>query len=205
MRPLDPARVVRGRYDGYLEAQGVAADSQTETFVALECFVDNWRWKDVPFYVRTGKRLAAGRRVLTIAFKEPALSMFEIADGTAEPFGPNHLTLDLGDPGSISASFLAKLPGATMTLGQAHMEFRYRDSFDTANLLEAYERLIHDAMIGDKTLFTSADGIVRLWEVSTPLLENPPPVKPYAPGSWGPDAIHDLVAPRRWHLPDNHG
>jgi glucose-6-phosphate 1-dehydrogenase len=82
------------------------------------------------------------------------------------------------------------------------MRFDYEDSFCTRNQLEAYERLIHDAMIGDRTLFTRADGIERLWEVSTPLLDSPPPVLPYVPGSWGPDAVHDLIAPRRWHLPD---
>jgi glucose-6-phosphate 1-dehydrogenase len=89
-----------------------------------------------------------------------------------------------------------------MELGSARFEFDYEDSFSVANQLEAYERLIHDAMVGDNTLFTRADGIERLWEISTPLLENAPSVHRYAPGSWGPDAIHDLIAPRRWHLPD---
>jgi glucose-6-phosphate 1-dehydrogenase len=80
------------------------------------------------------------------------------------------------------------------------MEFHYEDSFCAQNQLEAYERLIHDAMIGDRTLFTTAQGIERLWEIATPLVEHPPPVQPYAPGSWGPPAIDELIAPRRWHL-----
>jgi glucose-6-phosphate 1-dehydrogenase len=89
-----------------------------------------------------------------------------------------------------------------MRLGDATMVFKYEDSFCTANDLEGYERLILDAMQGNQTLFTSSEGIERLWEISAPLLDNPPPVQPYAPGSWGPDAIKRLIAPYRWHLPD---
>jgi glucose-6-phosphate 1-dehydrogenase len=198
LKPLDPERAVRGQYVGYLDEEGVAPGSQTETFVALRAEVDSWRWAGVPFYLRTGKRLAQGRRVISIAFKEPPLRMFPIQSGLS----PNELAFEVAEPGAISASFLAKVPGATMELAPARLEFRYEDSFCTANQLEAYERLIHDAMIGDRTLFTRADGIERLWEIATPLLESPPPVLPYAQGSWGPDAVHDLVAPRRWHLPD---
>ena len=123
-------------------------------------------------------------------------------DYAAEAFGSDHLTFELGDPGSISASFLAKVPGPRMELGEAHMYFSYADAFGgSAQALEAYERLIHDVMMGDHTLFTTADGIERLWEVSEPVLENPPPVLPYKPGSWGPDAANELIAPRRWDLP----
>ena len=201
MKPLDPSRAVCGRYEGYLSEDGVAPDSSTETFVALEVEIDNWRWAGVPFYLRTGKRLAQGRRVITIAFKEPPLRMFPTRDG----FRPNQLVLEVAEPGGITANFLAKIPGPTMQLGPARMDFRYDQSFSTDQQLEAYERLIHDAMIGDRTLFTRADGIERLWEVATPLLESPPPVQPYAPGSWGPDAVHDLISPRRWYLPDDEG
>ena len=197
LKPLDPTRVVRGQYDGYLSEEGVAPDSQTETFVALEVEIENWRWAGVPFYVRTGKQLAQGRRVITIAFKEPPLRMFG-----GNGFGPNELVFEVAEPGAITVDFLAKVPGSTMELGPARMRFDYEDSFCTANQLEAYERLIHDAMIGDRTLFTRADGIERLWEVAAPLLASPPPVQTYPAGSWGPDAVHDLLAPRRWHLPD---
>jgi glucose-6-phosphate 1-dehydrogenase len=198
MKPLDPERVVRGQYEGYLEEEGVAPGSQTETFVALEVEIENWRWAGVPFFLRTGKRLAQGRRVITVGFKEPPLAMFP----TRCPYGPNELVFEVAEPGAIRLNFLAKIPGETMELCPAAMEFDYADSFCIANQLEAYERLIHDAMIGDRTLFTRAGGIERLWEVATPLLESLPPLHPYAPGSWGPDAVHDLVAPRRWHLPD---
>jgi glucose-6-phosphate 1-dehydrogenase len=139
--------------------------------------------------------------VFTVAFKEPPRRMFEVAGGLAR----NELVFEVAEPGGISVSFLAKKPGATMELGPARFVFDYADSFCAANQLEAYERLIHDAMLGDRTLFTRADGIERLWEVATPLLETPPPVLPYAPGSWGPEAANDLVAPRRWHLPDGSG
>jgi glucose-6-phosphate 1-dehydrogenase len=198
MKPLDPDRVVRGQYDGYRSEEGVAPDSQVETFVALEVRVDTWRWSGVPFYLRTGKRLAESRQVITVAFKEPPRSMFDSTDELER----NELIIDFADPGSITAHFLAKVPGPTMQLGHAHLTFRYGDSVNLSMGLEAYQRLIYDAMIGDHTLFTTAEGIERLWEVSSPLLENPPPVQPYVPGSWGPPAIRELIAPRRWYLPE---
>ena len=132
LKPLDPARVVRGQYESYLAEEGVAPGSQTDTFIALEVRIDNGRWAGVPFYLRTGKRLAEGRRVTTVAFKEPPLRMFD-GDG----FRPNKLVLELGDPGGISAEFLAKVPGPTMALGPAQMTFAYEDSFCTSNQLEA--------------------------------------------------------------------
>ena len=108
---------------------------------------------------------------------------------------------DLGDPGSISVNFLAKVPGPRMELDEAHLDFSYASFEGEEHALEAYERLIHDVMIGDRTLFTTSEGIERLWEVSAPVLESPPPVIPYEPGSWGPEAIDRLIAPRRWQLP----
>jgi glucose-6-phosphate 1-dehydrogenase len=206
MPPLLPENVVRGQYVGYRDEDGVAADSETETFVAIKAFVDNWRWEGVPFYLRSGKRLAENRHQLTIAFAEPPRRMFPLDCGKIEEsFGRDHLTFELGDPGSISASFLAKVPGPTMQLGEAQMHFSYADNFAGAEqALDAYERLIHDVMVGDRTLFTSSDAIERLWEISEPVLEEPPSTVSYEPGSWGPAEIDDLVAPRRWHLPSNH-
>jgi glucose-6-phosphate 1-dehydrogenase len=201
MRPLTPGDVVRGQYVGYRELEGVAGNSDTDTYVAGRVFIDNWRWKGVPFLFRTGKRLAESRRVLTIVFKQPALELFARADVPSDSIDANHLTFDLGDPGSISASFLVKDPGAELDLTEARMDFAY-DAGD--GLLEAYERLIHDALIGDKTLFTRSDGIERLWEVIQPVLEDPPRVIPYEPGSWGPEEANELIAPRPWHLPSDH-
>jgi glucose-6-phosphate 1-dehydrogenase len=199
MMPLRAEDVVRGQYAGYRDEPGVADDSQTETFVALRVMIDNWRWAGVPFYLRTGKRMAETRRLLTITFREPPRRMF----GSANGFGPNELVFDLADRGGISARFLAKVPGPAMRLGPARFRFDYDDSFSGAHELEAYERLIHDALIGDHTLFTRADGIERLWEISAPVLEAPPPVRTYEPGSWGPPGTDEMVSPGRWHLPND--
>ncbi|HET7054722.1 MAG TPA: glucose-6-phosphate dehydrogenase [Solirubrobacterales bacterium] len=206
MAPLDPAGVVRGQYEGYRDEEGVARDSDTETLVALRAFIDNWRWDGVPFYLRSGKRMAEDRHILTVAFKQPPRRMFPLdCSEIAESFGHDHLTFELGEPGSISASFLAKVPGPTIHLGEAHMRFNYADNFgENTHALDPYERLIHDVMSGDRTLFTSSEGIERLWAVSEPLLEEPPPVEAYPAGSWGPPAIDELIAPRRWHLPSTH-
>ncbi len=206
MLPLRREDVVRGQYVGYREEDGVDPNSDTETLIAVKAFVDNWRWEGVPFYLRSGKRMAESHHVLTIAFKQPPRRLFPVDSALIpEGFGRDHLTFELGDPGSISASFLAKVPGATMQLGEAHMKFTYADAFgDDQAALDPYERLIHDVMNGDRTLFTSSDAIERLWEISEPVLEDPPPAIPYWRGSWGPKEIDDLIAPRRWHLPSDH-
>ena len=206
MRPLRPEDVVRGQYEGYRDEEGVAPDSEVETFVALRVFLDNWRWTGVPFYLRTGKRMAKTSRLLTIALNEPPQQMFPIDSRHAvEAFGRDHITFELADPGSISASFLAKVPGPAMTLGEAEMRFTYADAFGGHDeALEAYERLIHDVMLGDHTLFTTAEGIERLWEVSAEVLENPPPLEAYPQGSWGPQGAEDLITGRHWHLPSAH-
>ena len=206
MTPLSPDDAVRGQYAGYRSEKGVAPDSETETFVAVRARVDNWRWEGVPFYLRAGKRMAQNRHLLTVAFKQPPRRMFPLdCDQIVESFGHDHLTFELGDPGSISASFLAKVPGPRMQLGEAHMRFSYSDNFNNGQAsLDPYERLIHDVMLGDRTLFTSSEAIERLWEISTPLLEDPPPVREYEPGSWGPAEAGALIAPRRWHLPSDH-
>jgi glucose-6-phosphate 1-dehydrogenase len=206
MPPLRPENVIRGQYAGYRDEDGVDPASDVETFVAIKAFVDNWRWEGVPFYLRSGKRLRENKHLLTIAFSEPPRRMFPVNCAEIEKsFGRDHLSFELGDPASISASFLAKLPGPTMQLGEAHMRFDYADSFGgTEHALDAYERLIHDVMLGDRTLFTSSDAIERLWQISEPVLEEPPASIPYEPGSWGPAEIDELIAPRRWHLPSDH-
>ncbi len=206
MKVLHPEEVVRGQYVGYRDEEGVAPDSDTETFVALRAFVDNWRWEGVSFFLRSGKRLADTHHLLTVAFAEPPRRMFPIdCSQVAEEFGHDHLSFELGEPGSISASFLAKVPGPKMRLGQAHMRFSYADSFGgPGQALDAYERLIHDVMVGDRTLFTTSAAIERLWEVADPIVREPPPVELYEPGSWGPPATEDLLAPHRWHMPHDH-
>jgi len=200
MLPLDPKDVVRGQYTGYRSEEGVDPESETETFIALKCQIDNWRWAGVPFFLRTGKRLAEGQRIISIAFREPPKSMFPAGSGVGAQ-GPDHLTFDLADASKMSLSFYGKRPGPGMRLDKLSLQFAMNDTGLIGEVLEAYERLILDAMRGDHTLFTTAEGIERLWEISTPLLEAPPPVRLYAPGSWGPKSIHQLVAPHAWRLP----
>jgi glucose-6-phosphate 1-dehydrogenase len=198
--PIQPGDVVRGQYNGYRTEQGVQPESDTETFIALKCFIDNWRWAGVPFYLRTGKQMAEGQRIISIAFREPPKSMFPAGSGVGGQ-GPDHLTFDLADVSKMSLSFYGKRPGPGMRLDKLSLQFAMHDTGLEGDVLEAYERLILDAMRGDHTLFTTAEGIERLWEVSIPLLETPPPARPYAPGSWGPNAIHQLIAPNAWRLP----
>jgi len=200
MLPIQPHEVVRGQYIGYRDEEGVAPESDTETFIALKCSIDNWRWAGVPFYLRTGKRLAEGKRIISIAFREPPKSMFPEGSGIGA-HGPDHLTFDLADAAKTSLSFYGKRPGPGMRLDKHSLQFAMNDTGQVGDVLEAYERLILDAMRGDHTLFTTAEGIERLWEVSVPLLETPPPVRTYSQGSWGPNAIHQLVAPHAWRLP----
>ena len=139
--------------------------------------------------------------MITLGFHQPPLRMFPIRRDATQAGRHNEIVIDFADPGSITTSFLAKEPGATMRLGTAELTFRYADSFGAAHGLEGYERLLLDAMLGDQSLFTRSDAIERLWEISAPLLEHPPPVQPYAPGSWGPQpALDHLATPYHWHL-----
>jgi glucose-6-phosphate 1-dehydrogenase len=203
LQPIDTRHVVRGQYKGYRSEAGVPADSDTETMVALRAEVANWRWHGVPFFLRSGKSMGDGRQVVTLGFHEPPLRMFKAHRHDIPTGRLNEIVIDFADPGSISTQFLAKVPGPELSLGHSTMTFSYKDSFAAAHALEGYERLILLAMIGDQALFTRSDGIERLWEISTPLLKNPPPVEPYDIGSWGPPSIDKLIAPYHWHLPDS--
>jgi glucose-6-phosphate 1-dehydrogenase len=200
LMPIEPKDVVRGQYAGYRAEEGVDPESDTETFIALKCSIDNWRWAGVPFFLRTGKRMAEGQRIISIAFREAPKSMFPVGSGVGAQ-GPDHLTFDLADASKVSLSFYGKRPGPGMRLDKLSMQFALNETGLIGEVLEAYERLILDAMRGDHTLFTTAEGIERLWEVSIPLLEAPPPVRLYAPESWGPKSVHQLVAPHAWRLP----
>ncbi|MDQ3627231.1 MAG: glucose-6-phosphate dehydrogenase [Actinomycetota bacterium] len=204
MKPIEPAHVVRGQYLGYRDEPGVSPESDTETFVALRAEIDNWRWAGVPFFLRTGKRLAEGARIISIAFREPPKSMFPAGSGVGA-HGPDHLTFDLAEASKLSLSFYGKRPGTGMKLDKLSLQFALEETGRGDAVLEAYERLIHDAMRGDHTLFTTAEGIERLWGLSRPLLADPAPVRSYAPGSWGPNAIHQLIAPSAWRLPFERG
>jgi glucose-6-phosphate 1-dehydrogenase len=200
MLPIDVRKVVRGQYGGYRDEEGVSRDSDTETFIALQVDIDSWRWAGVPFYLRTGKKMAEGMRIISIAFKEAPRSMFPANSGVGAQ-GPDHLTFDLAEDSRVSLSFYGKRPGPGMRLEKLSMQFSTQETDRAGDVLEAYERLILDAMRGDHTLFTTADGIESLWARSAPLLDDPPPVKSYPPGTWGPNAIHQLIAPNAWRLP----
>ena len=202
LKPIDVAHAVRGQYAGYRDEPGVAPGSDAETLAAVRAEIDNWRWAGVPFFLRSGKRLAASRQLVTLGFHQPPRRMFPIRRAGTRNGQRNEITIDFADPGSITAGFLAKEPGATIRLGTAELTFHYAGSFGAEHGLEGYERLLLDAMLGDQSLFTRSDAIERLWEISAPLLEHPPPVQYYGPGSWGPQpALDRLAAPYHWHLP----
>ena len=201
LRPLSPQHVVRGQYEGYRDEPGVAPGSDTETLAAVRVEIDNWRWKGVPFLLRSGKSMAASRQVITLGFHAPPLRMFRLDHQDAPAGQDNEIVIDFADPGSVTIDFLAKEPGAEVRLGAAQMIFRYQDAFRESDSLEGYERLILAAMLGNQALFTDAYGIERLWEVSAPLQQHPPKTVPYPRGSWGPEnELRRLAAPYRWRL-----
>ncbi len=148
--------------------------------------------------------MAQGARIISIAFREPPKSMFPAGSGIGA-HGPDHLTFDLADSSKLSLSFYGKRPGPGMQLDKLSLQFALHETGHEVDVLEAYERLIHDAMSGDHTLFTAADDIERLWELSSPLLDHPPDVEHYEPGTWGPSSINELIAPNTWRLPFERG
>jgi glucose-6-phosphate 1-dehydrogenase len=200
MRPLDPERVIYGQYEGYRAESGVAPDSITETFVALEVRIDSWRWSGVPFFLRTGKALAEGRRTVTIGFTEAPLRIFP-QTGPSYACRPTELIFELSDDPVVQIELQAKVPGPKLTLGRAALTLDVLQAFDGSMGLEAYERLLLDVMLGDHLLFTRAEQIERVWEVSAPVLENPPAPLPYWKGSWGPQQATDLPGEPGWRLP----
>ncbi len=193
LRPLDPAHAVFGQFEGYRDAEDTADDSEVETLVALEMHVDNDRWRDVPFYLRTGKAMASSRRTITLRFREPDSRVF-----AGFPC-PNELVLELTDDPQILVEVRAKQPGAFMTLtgGTLRLGVAGQASPDRApgpgRPLEAYERLLLDVVRGDQTLFTRSDEVEHLWEVCQPLLDDPPELRGYPQHSWGPREAVELA------------
>nr|WP_300049457.1 glucose-6-phosphate dehydrogenase [uncultured Nocardioides sp.] len=187
VRPLDPARVVLGQYDGYRDEEDVDEDSDVETFVALEAWVDNDRWRDVPFHLRTGKAMAETRRTVTLRFRAPDSTVFG-GDGLRR----DELVLELTDEAQIHVDLLGKRPGPEMELAQATMRLDLGEELPHDEPLEAYERLLLDVLAGDHTLFAHADETRRLWEVCQPVLDDRPAPLPYDQESWGPAEALDL-------------
>ena len=205
VRPLSTDDVVRGQYTagvvegrevpGYRDEERVAPESGVETFVALRAWIDNERWQGVPFLLRTGKRLPRRATEVAIVLREPERRLFGEA-GVAR-LSPHHLALRIQPEEGISLVFRAKEPGPGMALDAVPMDFAYASSFKTRSA-EAYERLLHDAMAGDQTLFLREDAVERSWELVAPILDDPGTLHPYAAGTWGPGAATDLIAPREW-------
>jgi glucose-6-phosphate 1-dehydrogenase len=208
--PLTPeevlTRAVRGQYgegtineqrlSGYRQEKDVAPNSTTETFAAVKLFIDNWRWADVPFYLRTGKRLRSRLTEIAIQFKRAPFVLFR--DTAVDRLMPNRLVLRLQPDEGISLSFGAKTPGPVMRLGTVNMSFNYSDYFGSAPST-GYERLLHDCMIGDATLFQRADMVEAGWRVVGPILDVwkalPPRNFPnYPSGTGGPKEADELLA-----------
>ncbi|MCG7595535.1 glucose-6-phosphate dehydrogenase [Mycobacterium sp. PSTR-4-N] len=196
MRPLDPRRVVFGQFDGYRDEDDVDDNSQVETFVAAEIHIDNDRWRDVPFYLRTGKALADKRRTVTLTFRTPP-SPFP---GDAPE--PDELALDLTDTPVASLDVNVKRPGPDLAIERLGSRLELAPSDHADDSLTAYERLLLDVIRGDQTLFARSDEVDRLWQVCQPVLDDPPPVQTYEKGSWGPQSALELPGERGWRLPD---
>lgn len=188
--PMRPADTVRGQYEGYRTTDGVAADSDVETFVATRIAIRNHRWDGVPFLLRTGKALHVKRSTVTVVFKAPPAEMFPHAGGGAA-LDPNRLTLDLDRPGCLSLGMLTKEPGWDLGLEASRLSLETGADDDHVG---PYDRLLHDALLGDRTLFSSIDALDRAWEVVEPVLTQPPDLQFYPAGSAGPVRDDAVIA-----------
>ena len=184
----DPAHYVRGQYDGYLGIEGVAPDSTTETYAALRLEIENWRWAGVPFFIRTGKRLPTTQTELRLIFKRPPRLGFRSGSDRPEP---NQLVVKL-DP---STGIRIQIDARRADVGRiAPIELDMEFAAEGGEGRTPYEVLLHAAMTGDSTRFTRQDGVEETWRIMQPLLDDPPPVHAYAPGSWGPSAADAVTA-----------
>ena len=206
IHPLDPRDVVRGQYkDGtvegqrvcaYREEQGVSAESVTETFAAMRLHLDTWRWSGVPFLLRTGKRLRKRDSRIVVIFHDVPLRLF--SEVGVHRVDTNRLVIRIQPDEGIAVRFVAKQPGPDMRMQPVDMNFSYGESFKVSPP-EAYERLLHDAMDGDHTLFIREDEVERGWAAVDRVLASPPPMSFYEAGSWGPPEADRIPAPGHWH------
>ncbi|MBV8526971.1 MAG: glucose-6-phosphate dehydrogenase [Candidatus Dormibacteraeota bacterium] len=207
--PIDPRHVVRGQYatgevngervDGYREEPGVSPGSNTETFVALRLELESWRFSGVPFFLRTGKRLPDRDTRIVIVFRDVALHLFRHAG--VRHLDSNRLVVRIQPDEGITLRFVAKRPGPDIDVEPVDMDFSYDTSFRVSPP-EAYERLLHDAMVGDHTLFIREDEVEAGWAAVAPVLAAPPPVHLYAAGTWGPSEADAIPRPWHWHNPE---
>jgi glucose-6-phosphate 1-dehydrogenase len=201
IRPILPGDVagctVRGQYRTYRDAEGVRPGSTTPTFAALRFYIDNWRWQGVPFYMRSGKALAAKSTEIAIFFKRPPLVMFPMPPGAN--LSPNRLSICIQPDEGIHFSFQAKVPDTPAEMRTVDMSFQYEESFGALAIPEAYERLLLDVIKGDPSLFTRSDAIELSWQLIDPILEGwdspaAPPLYFYESGTWGPAEADALIA-----------
>ncbi|MDP8960816.1 MAG: glucose-6-phosphate dehydrogenase [Actinomycetota bacterium] len=200
MPPLDPAEVVRGQYRGYRDEAGVDPDSQVDTFLALRAEIDSWRWADVPFYIRAGKKLATTATEVLVEFKQPPRLFFVRSDAPLPH--PNHLVFRMKPGERVSLSVQIKQPGEELVSRGVDLAYTYDEAREGIRT-DAYARLLDDALKGDQRLFARADFVEEAWRVVQPVLDNPPPPYSYEPGSWGPgeaDALTDRAG--GWHCPE---
>jgi glucose-6-phosphate 1-dehydrogenase len=197
MPPADPARCVRGQHAGYCDIDGVAADSTTETYVALELAVDNWRWSGVPFFIRTGKNMPVTQTELRLVFrKPPPLDYGVAADRRPEP---DQLVVKL-DPSTGIQLLVNAQRSEERRPEQIDLDMEFAEQGGEGPT--PYEVLLYAAMLGDSKRFTRQDSVEETWRIVEPLLDSPPPVQPYEVGSWGPAAADELVAGNGgWHGP----
>ncbi len=199
IEPLSASDIVFGQYAGaqgspshrgYLEEDGVEPHSATETFVALRMHINNWRWQGVPFYLRTGKRMARRTTQIVVIFREPPVALFDTYPACR--LHSNALVLTLQPNEGFALRFDVKEPGQDMTLQTQSLTFRYEDVFGL--LPDGYETLLHDVLTDDQTLFVRADEVEKSWSLYGSVLEDPPDPDTYASGTWGPAAAGNLVA-----------
>jgi glucose-6-phosphate 1-dehydrogenase len=184
----DPAHYVRGQYEGYLETDGVAAGSSTETYAALRLDIDNWRWSGVPFFIRTGKHLRATQTEVRLVFERSPRLGFSLADHVGDP---DQLVIKLDPTTGVRLLLNARRADALMP-ETINLDMEFAD--EGGEGATPYEVLLHAAMVGQSTRFTRQDGVEETWRIMQPLLDAPPPVHGYALGSWGPAAADEIVA-----------
>ena len=194
MRPLDPADVVRGQFAGYRDVDGVAPDSDVETFVALRLYIDTWRWAGVPFYIRAGKNLPLTTTEVMVDMKTPPMSIFDDIQAPQS----NYFRFRLSPEVVIAEGARVKRPGEAMRGNPVELVARH----DTTPEKSPYERLLGDAIRGDNSLFTSDECVEAAWAVVDRVLNHESPVAPYQPGTWGPAAAASVVVGAEgWHDP----
>ena len=196
IRPVALTDTVRAQYEGYRQTTGVSSNSQTPTYAAIKLNVDNWRWKDVPFYLRSGKSLIDKTSQIIVEFQSPPHLMFRLTE--EYKFIPNILSLCIQPDEGIHLMFEAKVPDSDQEMRSVDMDFHYRDSF-TGLLPDAYERLILEALRGDASLFTRSDGIEAAWKLIDSIANrwetsNIPDLTLYRRGSWGPTEANTLLS-----------